>query len=224
MDEPLRFAVEPMAVSDIGQIMEIENKAFSAPWSAQAYRYEITENEHSTMLVVRPVYASSDRVRRLGHFFGKGGAERVLGYCGLWLLIDQAHISTLAIHSDWRRRGLGELLLNSLLAQGMEQGARTATLEVRVSNHAAQALYSKYRFSVVSRRKRYYSDNNEDALIMTTPWLDNPEFLANLRHQQQQLLTRLPVEASRATRWISMTTAPANMLDGGHPHANRRGR
>ena len=93
----------------------------------------------------------------------------MLGYAGLWLLIDEAHISTIAVAPEWRGRGLGELLLASLLERAISIGADVATLEVRASNLVAQNLYRKYRFTVVGVRKGYYTDNFEDALVMTTP-------------------------------------------------------
>ena len=93
----------------------------------------------------------------------------VLGHGGFWLMVDEAHISTLAVRAAWRRRGLGELLLVVLLDESQRLGASRATLEVRHSNAAAQALYAKYGFQQAGRRKAYYSDNREDALILTTP-------------------------------------------------------
>jgi len=105
-------------------------------------------------------------------------------------LVDEAHVCTIAVHPNWRGRGLGELLLISLLDRAIELGARVATLEVRVSNQVAQELYNKYIFQIVSRRKRYYSDN-EDAYIMTTPPFDTPEFQMNLSNHRARLYARL---------------------------------
>ena len=157
MLERLPYVVEPMTLDDIDQVMEIEKIAFSAPWSARAYRYEITQNDHSTMLVVRqarmPTSLLAHLRRRLK--LSTSAPAPVLGYAGLWLLVDEVHICTIAVHPQWRGRGLGELLLSSLLVQGKLLGAHRATLEVRVSNNAALELYLKYGFQIVSRRKRY---------------------------------------------------------------------
>ena len=191
MDNHLLFVVGPMTLADVDQVMQIERVSFSAPWSARAYRYEITENSHSTMRVVRPKPRWHSPLglalqRLVGNVPGP-----VLGYAGAWHLVDELHVSTIAVHPDWRRRGLGELLLLSLVDRGLELGVRRATLEVRASNLAAQALYRKYGFETLSMQKAYYSDNNEDAYIMGTPDLATATFQARLHTWQAQLYARL---------------------------------
>ncbi len=207
MAERLPYVVEPMTLADIGQVMEIEQVAFSTPWSPRAYRYEITENEYSTMLVVRPRAARGGRLVRLGRPLGLAKPGPVLGYAGFWLLVEDAHICTIAVHPLWRRQGLGEMLILSLLERGMELDALRATLEVRVSNRAAQGLYRKYSFGIVSRRKRYYANNNEDAYIMATPPFETPAFQRNLNRRRAQLYTRLQAggEGLPATDAIRIT-------------------
>ena len=192
--ERLLFVVEPMSVSDLEEVMSIERVAFSAPWSVRAYRYEITENRSSTMMVVRPAPRSEGGLGSLRRQFA--GRGPVLGYAGFWLLGDDAHIATIAVHPQWRRRGLGELLLLSLLDRGAELGARRATLEVRVSNQAAQQLYFKYGFEIISLQKRYYADNNEDAYIMATPPFDTPWYQAHLHRRRIELFGRLRIPGS----------------------------
>jgi ribosomal-protein-alanine N-acetyltransferase len=194
MPERLPYIVEPMRLADVEQVLDIERVAFPAPWSARAYRYEITENEHSTMIVVRFAPHWARRLVQRLHLLLSAEPSPVLGYAGFWLLVDDAHISTIAVHPEWRHRGLGELLLLSLLEQATKQGAQRATLEVRVSNQEAQGLYHKYGFEVVSRRRRYYSDNNEDAFIMATPPFETHEFQENLRQCRDRLHTRLQDE------------------------------
>jgi len=191
MNNHTHFVVEPMVLSDVDQVMQIERVSFSAPWSARAYRYEITENIHSTMRVVRPRPQwqgplGSALQRLMGNAPGP-----VLGYAGAWHLVDEIHVSTIAVHPGWRRRGLGELLLLSLLEQGLELEARRATLEVRVSNLGALALYRKYGFEILSVQRAYYSDNNEDAYIMGTPDLATAEFRTRLRVCRIRLHGRL---------------------------------
>jgi ribosomal-protein-alanine N-acetyltransferase len=180
-----------MTLADLDSIMEIERVAFATPWSARAYRYEITQNEHSIMLVVRPAAPLRGLLARLRDRLEPARPGLLLGYAGIWLLLDEAHICTIAVHPGRRRQGLGELLLLALLDQGLERGARRATLEVRVTNLAAQGLYRKYGFEIVAVRKRYYSDNGEDAYIMTTPPFDTEEFQASLRQHRSQLHQRL---------------------------------
>jgi len=190
-----KFVVEPMVVSDLGDVMIIERLSFSSPWSERAYRFEIEQNENSVMLVVRPAFPLSlwDRIR------GRAGVRSpVLGYGGLWLLVDEAHISTIAVHPQWRSKGLGEMVMLSLLEQGIKRGMQRATLEVRVSNEAAQGLYRKLGFQSAGRQKRYYSDNNEDAFIMVTPPFDTPGFKENLRRCRAELQTRFRAGTAQA--------------------------
>lgn len=191
MPDSLPYVVEPMALADLDQVMEIEQLSFSSPWSVRAYRYEITENKHSTMVVVRAAPPAGRWPARWLRPFRARQPGPVLGYAGFWLLVDEAHVATIAVHPRWRGRGLGELLLLSLLDRGARLGARRATLEVRVSNQTAQGLYRKYGFEVESRQRRYYSDNNEDAYLMATPPFDAPAFQANLDRRRSELYTRL---------------------------------
>jgi [ribosomal protein S18]-alanine N-acetyltransferase len=189
------FVVEPMTVSDLGDVMVIERLSFSSPWSERAYRFEIEQNENSVMLVVRPAFPLSlwDRIR------GRAGVRSpVLGYGGLWLLVDEAHISTIAVHPQWRAKGLGEMVMLSLLEQGIKRGMERATLEVRASNETAQGLYRKLGFESAGRQRRYYSDNNEDAFIMVTPPFDTPGFRENLRRCWAELDSRLQADAAQA--------------------------
>jgi [ribosomal protein S18]-alanine N-acetyltransferase len=198
MADRLPYVVKPMALADIDRVLEIEHLSFSAPWSARAYRHEITQNEHSTMLVVRPArqhrFAPIAWLRSLS----PGTRGPVLGYGGFWLLVDDAHIATIAVHPDWRGRGLGELLLLSLLEEAAAEGAARATLEVRVSNRIAQSLYRKYGFQTVSRSRQYYADNDEDAYIMATPPFHTPGFGDNLRQRRAELYSRLREESPSA--------------------------
>ena len=197
MPKPLPYVVEPMRLADINRVLEIEHLSFSAPWSARAYRHEIMQNEHSTMLVVRPAPQQRLAPMRWLRFLSSTAPGPVLGYAGFWLLVDDAHIATIAVHPDWRGRGLGELLLLSLLEEAAKRGAARATLEVRVSNTDAQGLYHKYGFRKISRSKRYYADNNEDAYIMATPPFETPGYRNNLRERRAALLARLREQAGQ---------------------------
>ncbi len=180
------YLIEPMRLTDLDQVMTIERLSFRSPWSRRAYEFEIGQKEHSTMLVIRPAGQGS-RWERLRARLRRAPRSPVVGYGGFWLLVDEAHISTIAVHPHWRGRGLGERLLLALLERGRAQGAARATLEVRVSNLAAQRLYRKVGFEIVSRQKRYYADNDEDAYIMATPPFDSPEFQALLRRRRARL-------------------------------------
>ena len=161
----LTVAVSPMELADVASVEAIERASFSAPWPPNAYRTELQTNRLAHYLVIRV-------------------GPQIVGYAGLWLMVDEAHVTTFAIHPDWRRRRLGERLLMALLDIALDRRAAEATLEVRLSNLAARRLYEKFGFRPVGIRPRYYTDNGEDALIMTTDRLDGPgmrDRLAGLR-------------------------------------------
>jgi ribosomal-protein-alanine N-acetyltransferase len=104
----------------------------------------------------------------------------VVGYVGIWLMVDEAHIVAIAVRSAYRRRGLGELLLAKAIEVALANHQEVVTLEVRRSNQSAQSLYEKYRFLHVGVRKRYYSDNGEDAAVMSTPPIQDPSYREHL--------------------------------------------
>jgi [ribosomal protein S18]-alanine N-acetyltransferase len=201
----LPFVVEPMVAADIDEVMAIERIAFAgAPWTASAYRHELARNEMAHYFVVRkqhaPLPAGARRRRRplwqklLPRNLPAADALALLpivAYGGFWLMVDEAHISTIATAPAWRHKYLGELLLAAMVEQAQSLGALHATLEVRVTNTIAQSLYRKYRFHEEGRRRRYYSDNGEDALIMTTDRIDQPEFQEAFELLEQQLWARL---------------------------------
>jgi ribosomal-protein-alanine N-acetyltransferase len=191
-DPQVPYRIDVMRLSDLSQVMPIEQAAFPAPWPVSAYRYELTQNDLSTYLVLlerRP--HSSPGWRAAARRWVRGPLRSVLAYGGLWTILDEAHISTLAVHPEWRGQGLGEMMLSGLLGAAILRGAALVTLEVRVSNATAQNLYHKYAFAQTGRRRRYYHDNNEDALIMTTPRLDDSDFEARFGQLKGALRERL---------------------------------
>jgi len=179
-----------MTLADLDQVIEIERASFSAPWSRQAYRFEITQNAYSTLLVVRPKAALAGNAPPSTSPLERAPIPSVLAYGGFWLLVDEAHVATLAVHPNWRGLGLGELALLALLERGVELGAKRATLEVRVSNLTAQNLYFKCGFEIVARNKRYYADNDEDAYIMAIPRLQDRKVQARIRQLRAELDAR----------------------------------
>lgn len=181
-----------MRLPDIEQVMPIEQAAFPAPWPASAYRYELTQNDLSSYLVVREQGPEeTERGTTCPRLLSPAQPTRILGYGGFWLLVDEAHISTIAVHPDWRGRGLGEMVLVALVDAAILRGAGEITLEVRVSNAVAQNLYHKYGFAQVGVRKRYYHDNNEDALILTTTRVDDAAFQSRYDEFKSTLRKRL---------------------------------
>ena len=195
----LPLAIVPMQLAHLSAVMEIERESFSLPWPERAYRHELTKNEyaHYYVLCSRSVaYAaeSESAWRRLWQGMlhpPRADVRPIIGYAGFWMMYDEAHISTLAVRATHRRQGLGELLLISLLDEACRLDAARATLEVRVSNLAAQALYAKYDFQQVGRRKAYYNDNREDALILTTPKFSSLAYQDLLEACRRDLLRRL---------------------------------
>jgi len=162
---PVKVLIEPMRLEDLEAVHRIELASFSSPWPPNAYRSELETNRLASYLVARI-------------------DGEIVAYGGMWLMVDEAHITTFAVHPAWRRQRIGERLLLAFLDVAAARQAREATLEVRLSNISARRLYEKYGFRPVGIRPRYYSDNGEDALIMTTDALDAPgmrERLARLR-------------------------------------------
>lgn len=192
----LGFRIEGMHPEDVPQVIEIEHVSFTAPWSAAAYERELLYNDNAYFFVARPqgvreTQGNTEGSRAWLRSLWKPGAAPVhganglaiVGYGGFWLMAGEAHIMTIAVKPEYRGRHVGELLLAAMIDRAYELNATEVTLEVRVSNHVAQALYRKYGFLEAGRRIRYYSDNNEDALIMTT----NPLRSASYRHQFEVL-------------------------------------
>jgi len=138
-----------MTVADIPTVVRLDALSFPLPWPERSYLFEITENTSSHMIVL------------------EAEDQSLIGYAGMWLIIDEAHISTIAVHPEQRGHGYGEILLTGLLRQAQRVRAEYAMLEVRVSNEPAISLYHKYGFDVVNERRNYYRDNGENAYLMT---------------------------------------------------------
>lgn len=208
------YFIEPMTEDDISQVQKIERASFSTPWSTSTYKRELRNFSTSRYIVARasvtpppprqrPHHALQQRGGLLNLFAGFFGTTSngmthdypVVGYGGLWLTLDDAHITTIAVAPQYRGQGLGELLLNGLIDHALELQANMLTLEVRVSNIAAQNLYAKYGFHIAGRRPRYYTDNREDALIMSTDPIQTPEYRARLNELRQHLFARLRTQA-----------------------------
>lgn len=190
----LPYVVEPMRLQDIGQVMEIEHVSFPSPWSARTYRHELLDNDLSHYFVVHQRQmgrSGSALLARVRRSLGVEIRPPILGYGGFWMMAGEAHISTIAVQPNWRRRGIGELLVVAMLDRATELEAHIATLEVRVSNVTAQNLYHKYGFRQVGLRRRYYRDRDEDALIMSTERLTSTTFQSHFRQLKRALWEKL---------------------------------
>ena len=196
-----------MRLEDIPQVLEIERESFPTMWPPTAYKRELEQNRLAHYLVVvqrnpeSPAAAVAHEVGHHGAFgrlFGElrhilaseeerelpppeERAELVTGVAGLWMLADEAHIVTVAVRESHRRQGIAELLLIQAIQHAQAQGQALVTLECRVSNKAALALYEKYGFERVGLRPRYYSDNHEDAYVLTLSAVPSRRFQARFR-------------------------------------------
>jgi ribosomal-protein-alanine N-acetyltransferase len=217
----MRYVVELMAVQHIPAVAAIERESFPTSWPVSAYKRELERNQLAYYVVAKrvpeagpprrerrfPIAGEEDTeegqgiLARLGRLL-KGDAggyppdqaaelEDIVGYAGMWMMVDDAHVTTIAVDPAYRGEGIGELLIVDLIDHACLLGASTVTLECRVSNTVAQALYRKYTFRNAGVRKRYYSDDGEDALIMTTEPLDSELFQQVLETNRVRLTERL---------------------------------
>ncbi|WBL15357.1 ribosomal protein S18-alanine N-acetyltransferase [Sutcliffiella sp. NC1] len=143
----LTVEIVKMNEEHINGVYEVEKKSFPSPWTKEAFHHEIMNNPYAYYLVLL------DR-------------ERIIGYCGLWIVMGDAQITNIAIDPDYRGKKLGDQLLVKAKEVAIEKGGSVMSLEVRVSNYIAQSLYKKHGFQPGGIRKNYYVDNNEDALVM----------------------------------------------------------
>lgn len=141
------FIFRLMTENDIDQVLVIERNSFTTPWSKEAFYNEMTKNQFAYYIVIED-------------------QEKVVGYCGVWVVLDEGHITNIAILPEYRGRKLGEKLMTKIMNLGRELGANKLTLEVRKTNYVAQKLYKKLGFEEGAIRKNYYTDNQEDALVM----------------------------------------------------------
>ncbi|PJF34926.1 MAG: ribosomal-protein-alanine N-acetyltransferase [Candidatus Thermofonsia Clade 1 bacterium] len=168
------YTLRYMGLEDISHVMEIDELAFQTPWSMDSYLSEVCNNDSAHMVV-------------LEH---QAEVPTIVGYGGMWVIEGEAHISTIATHPEWRGRGLGEVLLAGMVLRSTKLGATYCVLEVRVSNVPAINLYRKYEFQIVSVRKGYYHDNNEDAYLMHLTPLD-AAYLERFQARWQALQARV---------------------------------
>jgi len=205
--------VRLMRREDIDQVSKIDREAFATEWPPPNFKRELdnrlahyivacnaselVEEAGETDPAERGLTRLLSVVRRL---FGQDrlpdnrrsarGNECITGFAGFWVMADEAHITSIATREAFRRRGIGELLLQSIIDQATRLKARIITLEVRVSNTVAQALYTKYGFSQVGVRRAYYSDNLEDAIVMSTDHIASPSYQAHLKELKKAYATK----------------------------------
>ncbi|MBI4302360.1 MAG: ribosomal protein S18-alanine N-acetyltransferase [Chloroflexi bacterium] len=210
----MTYVVRPMEMGDIPQVVAIEKEAFPDQWSPSPFKRELQHNRLSRYLVaeIREAFpknqtnnpnkiAVDDRnrtwwYRLLSLCQRQQTPERetlVVGFVGIWLLLGEAHITTIAVHSSYRRQGIGELLLIAALELAVSRNETIATLEVRASNETAQGLYRKYGFGTVGIRPAYYPDR-EDALVMTAEGITTASYQARFQHLKKVYFQRWGAE------------------------------
>jgi len=210
MENNNAYHIRRMAEKDIQQVLEVDLDAFPDQWphpTASSFHHEL-RNKLAYYLVIgsngaAPTSGNGHRaigLREVVSYFRQlfshdrfyipagqpAGGDRLVGMAGIWMMVDEAHVVTIAVRKSHRHRGLGEWLLISLIGLSMQLRAKYVTLEVRESNTTAQALYGKYGFTKAGIRRKYYADNGEDALIMTTCELDSPSYLERLQRLKQE--------------------------------------
>ncbi|QBS37290.1 ribosomal-protein-alanine N-acetyltransferase [Thermaerobacter sp. FW80] len=153
--QPAEIRIEPMTPGDLPGVLAIERRSFPTPWSERAFVSELRDNLYADYIVARH-------------------GDRVVGYAGMWCILDEAHVTTIAVDPEFRGRGVGDRLLTALEQRALRYGCRRMTLEVRVSNHVAQRLYRRHGFRPCGIRRGYYVDNGEDAIVMWRDRLDPP--------------------------------------------------
>ena len=212
-----------MAHVDVPEVSRIERRCFSNPWPISAYRRELRNPRQNTYIVLRNrwdpgvdataaaattvVGRNYDGLKSLARFgflhlrrfqlMQEG--PHIAGFAGMWSVFDEAHITTIGVDPHYRGRGFGEVLLAALFEEAVRRGAVWVTLEVRVSNDVAQRLYLKYGMTVQGTRKRYYSDNGEDAYVMWSRSLRDLAYLAEIDRVRGDLERRLQAEVEFAT-------------------------
>ncbi len=203
------YLIRPMTIADIPHVTEVERESFPTMWPQTAYKRELQSNSMARYLVISdrngapPQNVATVReadfplggvVRSFRRMLGRDAApvilppaeEQLVAFLGLWFLLEECHVVTVAVREARRRQGLGELLVITAIELSLRKQQDVLTLECRVSNTGALALYEKYGFRNVGVRKRYYTDNNEDALIMTTPPISTPEYRATFDRLRAQ--------------------------------------
>lgn len=217
-----------MTQSDVPDVSRIERRCFSNPWPISAYRRELRNPGQNYYVVLRALPFApeesngaadaalaneqhpSPRARwSLFHLGRRGEAmptgPHLAGFAGMWNVYDEAHITTIGVDPAYRGRGFGEVLLMALFCEAIRRGATWVTLEVRVSNTVAQRLYEKYGMTVQMTRRRYYSDNGEDAHVMWSQSLRDPAYIERLDalHQalQRKMSSQLDLAAQTVGRW-----------------------
>src|SRR5207248_10568566 len=166
-----QLTIEPMREADVPAVQIIERDIFSTPWPRNAYYRELASRNSAHYIVLRK-------------------DEEVVGYAGMWRMYDEAHVTTIGVRHDVQHSGYGRVLFAALVQAAYDMGAKWVTLEVRTSNDNAMRMYEAFGFKVIGRRKGYYTDNGEDAIVMWSDSIYSPRF----RRAFEENLNRIQTE------------------------------
>jgi len=167
-----QLSIELMHESDVATVQEIEREIFATPWPRNAYYRELASRSsaHYVVLRVDPV------IEPPRHFRAAGLDATVIGYGGMWRMYDEAHVTTIGVRNDLQHQGYGRVIFAGLVQAAYDMGAKWITLEVRTTNDNAMRMYEGFGFKVIGRRKGYYTDNGEDAIVMWSDSILSPRF------------------------------------------------
>ncbi len=202
----MTYIIRRMQDKDVPQALEIDREGFPTQWPHPTYasiKQELRNRLARYIVVTKPKEAAPPKLKTDNKSFWKGlihlfdhdrffgeeipppPKEYIIGIAGFWVMVDEAHITTIAVRNAYRRQGIGERLLITIVETAIELNADVVTLEVRASNKQAQALYDKYGFRRVGTRRAYYTDNGEDAVLMTTDSLTSATFQSHFQQLKQ---------------------------------------
>ena len=186
-----QLAIEPMREADVPTVQAIERDIFSTPWPRNAYYRELSSRNSAHYIVLRRETPD--------------GEAEIIGYAGMWRMYDEAHVTTIGVRKDLQHTGYGRILFAALVQAAYDMGAKWVTLEVRTSNDGAMRMYEGFGFKVIGRRKGYYTDNGEDAIVMWSDSIYSPRF----RKAYEANLERIETDVRGLRREIGPQDSPS---------------
>jgi [ribosomal protein S18]-alanine N-acetyltransferase len=167
-----QLVLELMREADISTVQEIEREIFATPWPRNAYYRELASRSSAHYVILR----QEGNVEKPENLKGSELDPSIIGYGGMWRMYDEAHVTTIGVRRDMQHRGYGRALFAGLVQAAYDMGAKWVTLEVRTTNENAMRMYEAFGFKVIGRRKGYYTDNGEDAIVMWSDSIHSPRF------------------------------------------------
>jgi ribosomal-protein-alanine N-acetyltransferase len=165
------LSLEMMREGDVATVQEIEREIFATPWPRNAYYRELASRSSAHYVVLR-----QEGLETPTRFRAAEMDPTIIGYGGMWRMYDEAHVTTIGVRRDLHHRGYGRILFAGLVQAAYDMGAKWVTLEVRTTNDNAMRMYEGFGFKVIGRRKGYYTDNGEDAIVMWSDSIHSPRF------------------------------------------------